>query len=177
MCNHAAAPAYILEEETVRSKRSSIDLDFSSQPESSSRLSWQSGSSPCLSNPPSPRISGRISPQVAPTSAADSCEKSAKIYSTLTRRAQHSRLFGELAGNVCEFKGLSGLNLFTAATNTNSGGRSQGVVQFLQVDRSRQATAEEHGLDNMAPRMAHIGLLHWLWSEQSAAYCCLGCLR
>lgn len=81
--NHAAAPAYILEEETVRSKRSSIDLDFSSQPESSSRLSWQSGSSPCLSNPPSPRISGRISPQVAPTSAADSCEKSAKIYSTL----------------------------------------------------------------------------------------------
>lgn len=222
-------PAYILEEETVRSNRSSVDFDFNTPPTSSSRLSWQSGSSPCLSNTPSPRNSGCMFPQVAPTSAADSRAKSAKLYSTLVdllqtapsmptpqqrwqslvpdvaiqimrfvnapqdllplieRRLEdsladfnsdkfldaqhsfHSRLFSELAGKVREFKSLSGLSLFTAATNsrvTNPGGRSQGASQFLQVDRSRQATAEEHGLEDMATRMAHIGLLHWrVWSE------------
>lgn len=222
-------PSYILEEETVCSNRSSVDFDFNTPPTASSRLSWQSGSSPCLSSTSSPRNSGCMFSQVGPTSAADSRAKYAKLYSSLVdllqtapststpqqrwqglvpdmaiqimrfvnaphdllprieRRLEesladfnsdkfldaqhsfHSRLFGELAGKVRDYKSLSGLSLFTAATNSrasNTGARANTSGQFLQADRSRQVTADEHGLEDMVTRIAHIGMLHWrVWSD------------
>lgn len=99
----------------------------------------------------------------------------------------HSRLFAELAGRVREYKNLSGLGLFSAATGSRLHNGPGGVVAttsssregasaaaaqppFLQVDRDGNArhggSREEHGVENMATRLAHLGILHWrVWAD------------
>ncbi|KAL8380700.1 hypothetical protein RB595_005127 [Gaeumannomyces hyphopodioides] len=102
-------------------------------------------------------------------------------------QAFHSKLFAELAGRVREYKNLSGLGLFSAATGsrlhsgpggivaTSSSSRegASGAAQpppFLQLDRGgsgRSTSArEEHGVESMATRLAHLGILHWrVWAD------------
>ena len=79
------------------------------------------------------------------------------------------RLLAEMARRVIEFKPLSGVALFSAAT----GGR--GVAQSRPFDRTQRASGlfgdqprdlrDEAGIDDMASRLVHLGVLHWrVWA-------------
>ncbi|EJT68225.1 hypothetical protein GGTG_14197 [Gaeumannomyces tritici R3-111a-1] len=102
-------------------------------------------------------------------------------------QAFHSKLFAELAGRVREYKNLSGLGLFSAAMGSRLHSGPGGVVAtssssregaggaaaqppFLQVYRDGSGrnggAREEHGVENMATRLAHLGILHWrVWAD------------
>ncbi|KAI0518350.1 camp-mediated signaling protein Sok1 [Xylaria bambusicola] len=82
------------------------------------------------------------------------------------------RLRAELQQRVKDLKGLTGVNLFSVAT----GGRLQGhnrswdisrdSVRDGERDSSTRGTREEAGVDDMAIRLAHMGLIHWrVWSQ------------
>ncbi|CAJ2510841.1 Uu.00g064660.m01.CDS01 [Anthostomella pinea] len=87
----------------------------------------------------------------------------------------HRRLLAELQLRVKEFKGLTGISLFSVAT----GGRLQGPGRTWEGSRegsrerehassnnSVREAREEGGLDDMATRLAHLGLLHWrVWAQ------------
>ncbi|KAK1761055.1 protein SOK1 [Echria macrotheca] len=81
------------------------------------------------------------------------------------------RLLAALARRIKEFKKLSGVGLFTVAT----GGRIHGSGRGWS-DRDRDVLLgesglsrdprEEAGIDDMAVRLAHLGVLHWrVWSQ------------
>lgn len=79
----------------------------------------------------------------------------------------HRRLLQELAKRVNDLKNLSGVGLFEVAT----GGRIQGFTrqgreQHLTVAGAGRDPREEAGIEDMATRLAHLGLLHWrVWGE------------
>lgn len=84
----------------------------------------------------------------------------------------HTRLLVELRQRVKEFKGLTGVGLFSAAT----GGRTQGTGRTRDGPRERSSEREsaegsrdapdEAGIEDMATRLTHLGVLHWrVWSE------------
>lgn len=105
-------------------------------------------------------------------SPADGSETS---YSTLFQTVENAfrdRLRGELQQRVKDFKGLTGVNLFSVAT----GGRLQGPTRTWDISRdnirdgdrdgSTRGTREEAGVDDMVTRLAHMGLIHWrVWSQ------------
>jgi hypothetical protein len=72
------------------------------------------------------------------------------------------RLMSELATRVCEFKALSGVALFSAATGTRT-----------QTSRDRDTVRDgqdDGGLEDMATRLAHLGILHWrVWAQLAYA--------
>ncbi|KAL2020750.1 hypothetical protein VTK56DRAFT_7948 [Thermocarpiscus australiensis] len=83
------------------------------------------------------------------------------------------RLLAELARRVSEFKNLSGVALFSLA----AGGRLNNAWTRPHWDRardqnpliggmgSRRDPREEAGIEDMAIRLAHIGILHWrVWA-------------
>ncbi|KAI1118038.1 camp-mediated signaling protein Sok1 [Nemania sp. NC0429] len=78
------------------------------------------------------------------------------------------RLRAELQLRVKEFKSLTGVSLFSVAT----GARLQGLNRIWDMsrdgerDNSVRGTREEGGVEDMATRLAHMGLLHWrVWSQ------------
>ncbi|KAI1873357.1 hypothetical protein JX265_004979 [Neoarthrinium moseri] len=84
----------------------------------------------------------------------------------------HSRLVAELQLRVKEFKSLTGVNLFSVAT----GGRIHGPGRTWDgprersserdtLDNSLREAREEGGIEDMASRLTHLGILHWrVWS-------------
>jgi hypothetical protein len=88
-------------------------------------------------------------------------------------RVFRHRLLAELQLRVKELKGLTGVNLFSVAT----GGRLQapGHIRDSSRDSSNRdgerespghGTREEGGIEDMATRLAHLGLLHWrVWAR------------
>lgn len=100
------------------------------------------------------------------------CEPESQVFQDVERQF-HQRLVGELQQRVKELKPLTGVNLFSVAT----GGRLQGPSRTWDGTRdhsterdgrdsaSREAR-EEGGLEDMATRLTHLGLLHWrVWSS------------
>jgi hypothetical protein len=88
----------------------------------------------------------------------------------------HQRLLSALAKRVKEFKNLSGVGLFSVATGGRVNGpsrnweaaREQRDREFLggNGNSSGREPREEAGLDDMATRLAHLGVLHWrVWSQ------------
>ncbi|KAK0634929.1 T-complex protein 11-domain-containing protein [Bombardia bombarda] len=92
------------------------------------------------------------------------------------------RLLAELANRVKEFKLLSGVGVFTAATGgrisgpgifTGSGrnmdmtrDREQRNPGRLEGVASRNDPRDEAGIEDMATRLAHVGILHWrVWAQ------------
>lgn len=90
----------------------------------------------------------------------------------------HRNLVKELARRVKDLKNLSGVGLFEVAT----GGRLQGLARSTGESRLREQLREqatytsvsatvreardEGGIEDMATRLAHLGLLHWrVWAE------------
>jgi hypothetical protein len=91
------------------------------------------------------------------------CRVDSQIYKEV-EHAFHSRLMTALAGRVREFKALPGVSLFTVAT----GGRvssSNHMSHGRDADASLRNGHEEGGLEDMATRLAHLGVLHWrVWA-------------
>ncbi|OIW27971.1 T-complex 11 [Coniochaeta ligniaria NRRL 30616] len=84
----------------------------------------------------------------------------------------HRRLLQELSKRVKDLRNLSGVGLFEVAT----GGRVQGLgrtagafparEQHLDVPSAGREPRDEGGIDDMATRLAHLGLLHWrVWAD------------
>ncbi|KAK3304054.1 T-complex protein 11-domain-containing protein [Chaetomium strumarium] len=81
------------------------------------------------------------------------------------------RLIAELARRVSEFKNLSGVALFSVATggarvlgHGRSRDQSRARVIGLFGDQPRDPR-EEAGVDDIATRLAHLGILHWrVWA-------------
>jgi hypothetical protein len=80
----------------------------------------------------------------------------------------HEKLVATLAKRVREFKGLSGVSLFSVAT----GGRAQSPSRGFDSSRDRESSdssregREESGIDDVAARLAHLGVLHWrVWGQ------------
>lgn len=84
----------------------------------------------------------------------------------------HRRLLQELAKHVKGLKNLTGVGLFEVAT----GGRVQGPgrtvgafparEQHLDLPGAGREPRDEGGIDDIATRLAHLGLLHWrVWGD------------
>ncbi|KXX74400.1 Protein SOK1 [Madurella mycetomatis] len=78
------------------------------------------------------------------------------------------RLLAELARRVNEFKNLSGLALFSVATGSRAQGSSRSgqlaAGPFGDIGGPRDPR-EEAGIDDIAIRLAHLGVLHWrVWA-------------
>jgi hypothetical protein len=88
-------------------------------------------------------------------------------------REFHERLVSELQHRVKEFKSLTGVNLFSVATGgrihgpgrTWDGPRERGSERDT-IDSSLREAREEGGIEDMAVRLTHLGILHWrVWSD------------
>ncbi|KAK5662858.1 hypothetical protein OQA88_6269 [Cercophora sp. LCS_1] len=87
------------------------------------------------------------------------------------------RLLGELAKRVGEFKNLSGVGLFSVATGGRIHGASRGWERLGERDNrdsglfdigaaSARDPRDEAGIDDMAIRLSHLGILHWrVWAQ------------
>lgn len=94
------------------------------------------------------------------------CNANTQLYIEV-EQSFHSRLMADLGSRVREFKALSGVSLFALAT----GGRVQSS-NSLQPGRDRDMEGphregqDEGGLEDMAVRLAHLGVLHWrVWAQ------------
>ncbi|KAI3320629.1 T-complex protein 11 [Xylariaceae sp. AK1471] len=97
------------------------------------------------------------------------------VYSPLFKEVERVfryRLLTALQLRVKELKGLTGVNLFSMATS----GRPQGPsrtwdgsrdsIRDSERESSTHGTREEGGVEDMATRLAHLGLLHWrVWAQ------------
>ncbi|KID91607.1 cAMP-mediated signaling protein Sok1 [Metarhizium guizhouense ARSEF 977] len=93
------------------------------------------------------------------------CRFDSQIYKEV-EQAFHSRLMTALAGRVREFKALSGVSLFAVAT----GGRVANNNNHLSLCRDSESSLrdgqDEGGVEDMATRLAHLGVLHWrVWAQ------------
>jgi len=83
------------------------------------------------------------------------------------------RLLAELGKRVKEFRNLSGVGLFSIATGgrINSAHRwekDQRDVIRLDGTRQERDPRDEAGIEDMAIRLAHFGMLHWrVWSPMA----------
>ncbi|KAI2617454.1 T-complex 11 [Hypoxylon sp. NC1633] len=97
--------------------------------------------------------------------------------SPLYRQAEeqyHYRFYCSLSQRVKDFSGLTGAGLFSVAT----GGRLQGTSRTMDgpregvirdrspLEREIREAREQGGVEDLATRVAHMGLLHWrVWSQ------------
>ncbi|KAM7194902.1 protein SOK1 [Naviculisporaceae sp. PSN 640] len=82
------------------------------------------------------------------------------------------RLLAELAKRVKEFKNLTGLGLFSAATggrirpNPHAQTWGEGLERAFGGAGSVRDPREDGGISDMATRLAHLGILHWrVWAN------------
>ncbi|KAK0741874.1 T-complex protein 11-domain-containing protein [Apiosordaria backusii] len=81
------------------------------------------------------------------------------------------RLLAELAKRVNEFKHMSAVSLFSVATGGRIMGASRPSVSLRDRNiglfgaKTPRDPREEAGIDDMALRLAHLGILHWrVWA-------------
>ncbi|KAI0137131.1 T-complex protein 11 [Xylariales sp. AK1849] len=85
----------------------------------------------------------------------------------------HTRLIVELQQRVKELKPLTGVGLFSVATGGRLhgpgrtwDGRKERSLERDTLESSQRETRQEGGIEDMAVRLAHIGILHWrVWSQ------------
>ncbi|KAI0181803.1 T-complex 11 [Hypoxylon sp. FL1284] len=84
------------------------------------------------------------------------------------------RLLMEVQQRVKDFKGLTGAALFSVATGgrlhgpgrTWDGAREGASRERTSLENAIREAREEGGVEDMATRLAHMGLLHWrVWSH------------
>ncbi|KAG5977550.1 hypothetical protein E4U55_006674 [Claviceps digitariae] len=97
------------------------------------------------------------------------CRVDSQIHKEV-EQAFHSKFMAELSNRVREYKSLSGLSLFSVATGgrVSSGGSGSGSGSASTAARhlgSRDGQ-DERGIEDMATRLAHLGVLHWrVWAQ------------
>ncbi|KAI1388478.1 T-complex 11 [Hypoxylon trugodes] len=86
----------------------------------------------------------------------------------------HYHLLAELRQRVKDFRGLTGAALFSVATGgrlhgpsrTWDGPRENVSLERTSLENAIREAREEGGVEDMATRLAHMGLLHWrVWSH------------
>lgn len=94
------------------------------------------------------------------------------IDSPYYREAEESflnRLMVDLGARVREFKGLSGVALFSVATGVRVPSRRPATADRDTDGVSREAF-DDASVDDIATRVAHLGVLHWrVWSQLAYA--------
>ncbi|PSR76075.1 T-complex protein 11-domain-containing protein [Coniella lustricola] len=109
-------------------------------------------------------------PQFETKLAQHLAEMKSDLYQAVEAHFQ-SKMMVELGRRVKDFKELSGVALFSTAT----GGRVPGATSTRPWDDSEMEDVksgpdarEDNTIDDMAIRLAHLGLLHWrVWSEMA----------
>ncbi|KAI1076568.1 T-complex 11 [Whalleya microplaca] len=102
------------------------------------------------------------------------CELTSPLFQEV-EQYYHQRLLVELRQRVKDLKGLTGAGLFSVATGgrLHGPGRTWDGPRESARDRERdllessiREAREEGGVEDMATRLAHMGILHWrVWSH------------
>ncbi|CAN8103635.1 unnamed protein product [Discula destructiva] len=110
-------------------------------------------------------------PQFESKLAQHLAEMKSDLYQAVEARF-YAKVMVELGRRVKEFKDLSGVALFSVATGGRLGGPSSGRpwddnCEMGGMDDASEAR-EEGAIEDMAVRLAHLGLLHWrVWREMA----------
>lgn len=92
-----------------------------------------------------------------------------KVKSELFRHVEHQhfeRFLGELVQRVKDFKNLAGVGLFTIATGGRIHFPGRTWDSSREMARNGVDAREEAGVEDMATRLAHLGMLHWrVWGD------------
>ncbi|KAK8094265.1 hypothetical protein PG997_000950 [Apiospora hydei] len=100
------------------------------------------------------------------------CEPESQVFQEVERHF-HDKLLAELQQRVRDLKPLTGVGLFSVATGGRINGSSRAWEgsrdHSMERDASESSTREareEGGIEDMATRLTHLGLLHWrVWSS------------
>ncbi|KAK7980870.1 hypothetical protein PG989_013327 [Apiospora arundinis] len=100
------------------------------------------------------------------------CEPESQVFQEVERHFQ-AKLLAELQQRVRDLKPLTGVGLFSVATGgrINGSGRAWEGSRDHSMERdtsdsSTREAREEGGIEDMATRLTHLGLLHWrVWSS------------
>ncbi|TFB04925.1 Protein SOK1 [Trichoderma ghanense] len=80
-----------------------------------------------------------------------------------------NRLMADLGHRVREFKGLSGVALFSVATGVRVPSRRPATAD-RDTDGLSREPYDEASMDDIATRLAHLGILHWrVWAQLAYA--------
>lgn len=107
-------------------------------------------------------------PQFESKLAQHLAELNSELYQTVEAYF-YSKVMADLGRRVKDFKELSGVALFSVATGGRLGGSAPGRSweESCEMDTGGE-TRDEGAVEDMAIRLAHLGLLHWrVWSEMA----------
>lgn len=77
--------------------------------------------------------------------------------------AFHKRLMGDLSRRVRDLRSLTGLSLFSVSTGSRVPGTA---IREREFESPLRESSDEGIIEDMAARLAHIGILHWrVWSQ------------
>lgn len=80
--------------------------------------------------------------------------------------AYRARLIIELANRVHYFKNLSGVCLFSIATGNRVNNKSLEAGRDRELDAAIRVGQQEGGIEDIATRIAHVGVVHWrIWAR------------
>ncbi|KAH7192302.1 T-complex protein 11-domain-containing protein [Fusarium flagelliforme] len=97
------------------------------------------------------------------------CRISSPIYQEMEEAYRH-RLVTELATRVRYFKSLSGVCLFSIATGNRvpASSRSLDAGRDRDLDAAIRMGQQEGGIEDIATRIAHVGVVHWrIWARMA----------
>lgn len=97
------------------------------------------------------------------------CKINSPIFQEI-EEAYRVRLVAELSARVRYFKALSGVCLFSIATGNRvpSNFRSMDLGRDRDLDAAIRVGQQEGGVEDIATRIAHVGVIHWrIWSRMA----------
>ncbi|KAH7112423.1 T-complex protein 11-domain-containing protein [Dactylonectria macrodidyma] len=97
------------------------------------------------------------------------CKITSPIFEEI-EEGYRARLVAELATRVRYFKSLSGVGLFSIATGNDvpSNNRGLGAGRDRDLDAVIRVGQQEGGIEDIATRIAHVGVVHWrIWSRMA----------
>ncbi|KAF4984666.1 hypothetical protein FZEAL_182 [Fusarium zealandicum] len=97
------------------------------------------------------------------------CNITSPIYQEM-EEAYRARFLAELATRVRYFKALSGVCLFSIATGNRvpASSRSLDAGRDRDLDAAIRMGQQEGGIEDIATRVAHVGVVHWrIWARMA----------
>ncbi|KAF7550814.1 hypothetical protein G7046_g7901 [Stylonectria norvegica] len=92
------------------------------------------------------------------------CNLSSPLYEDMEENYR-LRLVAELADRVRYFKPLSGVCLFSIATGNRVPNKGMEAGRDRDLDAAIRIGQQEGGIDDIATRIAHVGIVHWrIWA-------------